>query len=183
MKKFIVFLKVAVGVLLGKVSTQQLESILPPVGDEVDPVMEQVVKVVDPDWVTKHLTPCLEEGFSSGIVNPKLLLHKRQESGEQITGNEIFAWLLPDQDMYQVKEDDLINKCVELADIQFYEKYLHLISSEWKGKIVYAWKSVVLDDNGDRYVPFLDCNAYEPFVCWFNLDGGWDGSEPACTQE
>ena len=135
-----------------------------------------------PDWVVKHLTPGLEAKSSSGVKNPGLGWHEKQEKRETITGDEIFAFLLPDQEMYQAQWYDPINHCISLADIQYYEeKYPHRIPLplEWEGNWVYAWKSVVLDGRGRRVVPFLCCRGGRPFVVWYNLGSYWCDYEPA----
>ena len=133
-----------------------------------------------PGWVMKHFTSDLETEISTGIESPQLWLHDRQKAGKSITGNKIYAFLLPDQETYRAKEGDLIWQCVSLADIQFYEKYPHRIPLEWKGKLIYAWKSVVLDGYGYRDVPCLNCAVRRPCVRWFRLDCGWGDGGPAC---
>ena len=117
-----------------------------------------------PDWVVKHLTPGLEAKSSSGVRNPGLGLHEKQKKRKTITGAEIFAFLLPDQEMYQAQWHDPINHGISLADIQYYEKNKHRIPLEWKGNWVYAWKSVVLDEYGNRVVPYLACHVDRPYV-------------------
>lgn len=138
-----------------------------------------VVHSTYPSWVVRHLTPELEAKSSSGVKNPGLGLHEKQEKQQTITGDEVFAFLLPDQKTYTARWSDPIHLCISLADIQCYEKYPHLIPLEWKRKLVYAWKSVVLNEYGGRIVPFLYCNVDRPYVDWYDLDGYWGGSEPA----
>jgi hypothetical protein len=140
----------------------------------------EAVSAVYPDWVKKRLTPDLEAEASTGITNPQLWLHDRQRAGQHITGNEIYAFLLPDQETCQLQENDLICHCISLADIQFYEKYPYLIPSEWNGRWISAWKSVVLNNDGYRDVPCLRCDVGEPFVHWSGLGRGWRDYELAC---
>lgn len=132
-----------------------------------------------PCWAVRHLTPDLEAKSSSGVKNPGLGLHEKQEKQQTITGDEVFAFLLPDQKTYTARWSDPIHSCISLADIQYYEKYPHLIPLEWRRKLVYAWKSVVLSGGGYRFAPALYCCVDRPVVHWFHLAYYWDGHEPA----
>lgn len=132
-----------------------------------------------PDWVVKHLTPGLEAKSSTGVRNFSLGLHEKQERGLRITGSEFFEFLLPDQKTYQARWNDPIHRCISLADIQFYEKYPHLIPPMCKGAWVYAWKSVVLDEGGCRVVSYLSCRGDRPYVGWYDLGYYWGDFEPA----
>ena len=134
---------------------------------------------VYPDGIVKHLTPDLEAKSSTGVRNFSLGLHEKQERGLQITGSEFFEFLLPDQKTYQARWNDPIHRCISLADIQFYEKYPHLIPPMCKGAWVYAWKSVVLDEGGCRVVSYLSCRGDRPYVGWYDLGYYWGDFEPA----
>lgn len=138
-----------------------------------------LVYPVYPDWVVKHLTPELEAESSIGVKNLVLGLHEKQEKRQLITGDEIFKFLLPDQETYQAKWSDPIHRCISLADLQFYEKQPHLIPPMCEGEWVYAWKSVVLREGGRRVVPYLVCGIGRPCVDWCILGGNWGGHEPA----
>lgn len=141
--------------------------------------VKNVVTAVYPDWVKKHLTQELETFISTGIANPQLWSHDKQKAGNDITDNDIFSFLLPDQKTYQAKKNDMIHKCVSLADIQFYEKYPELVPTNWRGKVVPAWKSVVLGDDDLHYVPCLDCTVAKPYVRWYGLVTDCFGYESA----
>jgi hypothetical protein len=175
MKTFYIWLLVSWKVLTGKISVEKLEVLL---GRDVSapevsvPKRDEVIAVY-PGWVESHLTPNLETGKSTGAVNPKLVFHLKQIAGQTIIGHTIYAWLI---------ETNQLPLCVELADLQWWEKHPNEIPEEFTGKLVYAWGSVVLHGNGYRYVPYLYCSGAEPYVIWCSLGYDWLDYEPACLR-
>lgn len=112
MKTLYIWLLVSWKVLTGKISVEQLGELLG--GDvstpEVSVLKRDEVIAVYPGWVDSHLTPNLETGKSTGVVNPKLVFHPKQIVGQTITGHRIYAWLI---------ETNQLSVCVELADLQW----------------------------------------------------------------
>ena len=37
----------------------------------------------------------------------------------------------------------------------------------------------VLNENGNRVAPYLNCNGDRSYVNWYNLDNYWNDNEPA----
>jgi hypothetical protein len=109
------------------------------------------------------------------LNNMKLYLHPKQiaGAGERITGNEIYQHL---------KDTDMLKDCATVEDLKGYSSGKKVIPNEWRGKIIYAWKSV---RNADGYldVPYLHCYADKPYerfaVRWSYLDLSWYEHEPA----
>lgn len=170
MKKFILW---AINFSLKQewVSTQDIEILLKQITKIIESVRTDVVVAVYPDWVKSHLTQNLETGKSVGVSNPRLVLHPKQTSRGSIDGHEIYAWLI---------ETNQLPLCIELADLLWWEQHSNEIPKKFRGKFVYAWKSVVLNDNGNRFVPYLCCDVGGLFVSWYNLDDDWSDDEITC---
>jgi hypothetical protein len=99
----------------------------------------------------------------------KLYLHPKQIAGERITGNGIYQHL---------KDTDMLKDCATVEDLEGYSSGKKVIPNEWKGKIIYAWKSV-RGDVGYLDVPYLNCYVDKPYVYWCYLGNSWSGDEPA----
>ncbi|MDD5084240.1 MAG: hypothetical protein PHT88_04940 [Candidatus Moranbacteria bacterium] len=175
MKTLYIWLLVSLKILAGKISVEKLKTLLENdvLVPEVTVLESNEVIAACPDFVKSHLTPNFETGKSTGVKHPKLVLHDKQVAGEAIDGHKIYAWLI---------DTNQLSACVELADLQWWEQHPNEIPEEFKGKFIYAWASVVLDDYGFRFVPYLNCHVVEPFVDWFDLDVDWDDNGPACLR-
>jgi hypothetical protein len=175
MKTVYVWLLVSWKTLIGKIPVEKLEALL---GSDVSTPEVTVIKkdeviAIYPDFVDKHLTPNLERGNSRGVKKYSLKCHLSQTAGKIISGHAIYAWLI---------ETNQLFLCIELADLQWWEQHPDEIPKEFIGKLVYAWGSVVLNDNGYRYVPCLSCNGDKPYVLWCSLGSDWRDFEPACLR-
>ena len=132
-------------------------------------LLEVCVEAVYPKW-TRQLTPGLGTGRSTGVKNPRVWLENARQWAVVNSKRSIYAGLLQDQVDYFVAKGDPIRDCLELADVQFCERYSNHLPDGCRGKIVPAWKSVMVDGEGDRYVPVLCCLFHPPGVLWINLD-------------
>lgn len=126
-----------------------------------------------PDWKKKVLHPDLE---LSGPVefdlknDVSLWLHENQKTG-YATGNQIYD---------QLKKDDLLKDCLNLADlVAIQEKGIEVFRSLYKGKAVFGWKSVVEHTDGRLSVPFLIVGGGKIVLTWNWLDNDWNSDDPA----
>jgi hypothetical protein len=175
MRTLYIWLLVSWKVLTGRISVEKLEVLM---GSNVSTPkvtmlkMDEIVAVY-PDWVESRLTPSLETGKSTGVKKYRLEYHPSQTAGKTINGHAIYAWLI---------ETNQLPLCVELADLQWWAQHPNEIPEEFKGKLIYAWGSAVLNDHGNRCVPCLGCHGDKPYVSWYYLDYDWGGREPACLR-
>ena len=124
-----------------------------------------------PDWVDTHLTPDLEVTKVTDPGKVELWLDPRQESDNKPTGNEV----------YEAHGDDRLKKALSFGHLQWYAKNPDQIPAKWRedGLLVYAWASVVRGAGGNRFVPYLDCSADQPYVDWYGLGSRWGASGPS----
>ena len=170
MKTLCTWLLVSWKLLTGRISVEKLEALLG--SDVLTPKVtmfkrDEVIAIY-PDWVKRHLTPNFETGKSTGVVNPTLVFHPKQIVGQPINGHAIYAWLL---------ERNQLPLCIELADLQWWEKHPNEIPEEFTGKFVYAWASAALDIDGRWCVPCLACRGSTPVVIWVSLDNDQENYE------
>ncbi len=174
MKTLYIWLLVSWKTLTGNIPIEKLEALLESAVSEAMMIKKDVVSAIYPDWVKSHLTSELETGKSTGVQKYRLEYHPSQIGDKpRPTGPIVYAWLI---------SNGWLSVCIELADLQWWEKHPNEIPEEFKGKLIYAWGSVVLNDFGDRCVPCLGCNGDKPFVDWYNLDNFWNDLEPACLR-
>lgn len=122
-----------------------------------------------PSWVREHETPELE---STELRNPgevELWLDSRQEASPYPSGHEVYA---------AIKENDLLEQSLSFGDLKWYEENRGQIPSEFKGKLIWGWASVVRRSDG-FCVPCLDCRDDRPYVGWCNLGRRWRDGGPA----
>jgi len=129
------------------------------------------IDLVYPDWVRERLTPELEV---TKITNPgevELYFSPSQKLGNLI-GNQVHK---------DHEEKDLLKRALSFGHLKWYEENSDQIPDEWikKGLWVYGMVSKVRHANGNRYVPYLDCDAGRPCVCWCNLVCRWGAHEPS----
>lgn len=127
-------------------------------------------KLQYPDWVAERLTP---EHEVTELTNPgtvELWLDPRQKSSPYPTGHEVYE---------AVKENNLLERSLSYGHLKWFEENRDQIPSEFRGKLIYGWASVVHHSDGWLRVPYLYCFVDRPFVDWYGLGYGWDDHEPA----
>jgi hypothetical protein len=141
------------------------------------------VSSVRRNGMSRMLTPDLENGFSEGdfLSTLTLLFMDEQQARGRISGDKIFERLLPDQKSYVASPNDLICKCLEVADLEWLRCHPQNIPELWREQhlCVYAWKSVTLLKNGRRSVPFLSLDRGEPYIHWHEITTDWFWYQPA----
>lgn len=125
-----------------------------------------------PSWVTGVLYPELEKvgprKYRPNKVRP--WLHPDQESGST-TGNVTHEYL---------RDNDMLKDCLGLADaIEIQKKGIEVYRKFFGGKVVYFWKSVVRDSDGNLRVPYLYEGGDEVMLDWDWLDYSWSSRGPA----
>ena len=131
------------------------------------------VKPTYPDWVKKVMHPELEDvglgEYDLASIDP--WLHDGQRDGVRVKGNHIYE---------DFKRNDSLKTCLGLRDgEEIQKKGIAVFRQFFSGKAVFFWKSVVLDSNGNLYVPYLYEFGDEAVVYWFCLDHDWSDSDPA----
>ena len=123
-----------------------------------------------PDWIKEHLTPELE---ATEVCDPgpvELWLDPRQQSSSYPNGHEVYETL---------KQKDLLTRSISFGHLKWYEEHLEQIPTEFQGKLIWGWASVVRRSDGFRRVPYLGCRGVRPYVRWCNLVYRWHDNEPA----
>ena len=124
-----------------------------------------------PSWVREHLTPELE---ATGLRNPgevELWFDPRQKTGNPYpTGHEVYTAL---------KAANFLERSLSYGDLRFFEENPDQIPTEFRGKWIYGWASVVRSVDGGLNVPYLICNVDRPYVDWNWLVIQWSVREPA----
>jgi len=139
--------------------------------------VDRSVQIDYPRWanVPVHLVyPDLENtGPSEYNINQiDVLLHPDQEDGDVAEGNDIYDLIVDDN-------DDL-EKHLGMADlIAIHAKGLRFYRKHFKGKQIFAWKSVVQDEEEDYHVPYLVENGDKLSILWYHLNWPWDGDDLA----
>lgn len=142
----------------------------PLIGDVVR--VDRTEKVVYPERVAEALHPDLETTGPTEYVldSVEQWLHDGQKDGGVIAGNRIYEHL---------KDAALLEGCLGLSDLLAIQKLgLDTFRRHFKGKYVYAWKSVVRRRDGRLYVPCLLEGGGGLRLDW-NCGIDWDGREPA----
>lgn len=130
-------------------------------------------KPIYPNWVQKVIHPEFE------LVGPaefdlkndlSLWLHENQKTS-YATGNQIYD---------QLKKDDLLKDCSNLADLlEIQEKGIEVFRSLYQGKAVFGWKSVVELTSGSLSAPYLLGLGGEVVLAWNWLVSPLNSNFPA----
>lgn len=146
---------------------------------EPEPVLNTIIRIdrsikpTYPDWVKKVIHPELE-GVGPAeydMAKSELWLHDGQKNGKYIVGHKIYEYL---------KESDSLKNCYGYDDALAIQKNgIDAFRKVFGNKVVYCWRSVVQDQDGDLYVPYVDVNGGELVVYWNDIDFDWYGNEPA----
>ncbi len=120
-------------------------------------------KPIYPDWVKRVLHPEFElygpEEFNLQ-KDVSLCFHKDQKTGS-VTGDEVYN---------QLKKDDFLKDCLNLADFQTIEKTeAKVFRSLYGGKRVFGWKSVCEGTDHDLSVPYLTWFDDHVYLSWISL--------------
>lgn len=128
----------------------------------------------DADYMSRVLHPELEV---TGLVEYNLAalemwLHLDQKAGN-VKGWKIYQYL---------KENKILEKYLNLRDLQEIEKKGADVFRKYFGdKMIFAWKSVIRNQNGLLEVPGLFLRGFDAsFVLgWCRLDDHWNLNSPA----
>lgn len=130
-----------------------------------------------PAWSGEHLTECFEKKILKEVTNPVLVTHPHQNFQAQkgINAYGVYAWIC---------EQEKLEICIELANLQWWENYPHRIPQECRGNLILAWKSVVFRrSDGSKCVPYIDCGVVQPYVGWLTLTTMLMDNEVTCWIE
>lgn len=146
---------------------------------EVEMVVNEIIRVdrskklVYPDWVEEVLHPELEcTGPAEYSITPNsLYLHPKQKEGGLIGGHDLHKHLV---------DTKAIGNCAGYADlVEIQKKGIAFFRKHFKGKFVYAWKSVVWSALGGLNVPCLYEDGDEVVQNWYVLGNVWNQDYPA----
>lgn len=126
-----------------------------------------------PEWAKELMHPELEL-IGPVEYNPQdtveLWLHDDQKNGFT-TGHNIYQHL---------KATDALGSCLGLADLlAIQQKGITVFRELFKGKAVFAWKSVARYRDGYLSVPYLYGFDDEVVLLWNWLGRDWDSGNPA----
>lgn len=128
------------------------------------------MKLQYPDFVADRLTPKHEVTELTDPGEVELWLDPRQEKSPYPTGHEVYG---------AMKSQKHLERSLSYGHLKWYEENRDRIPSEFKGKLIYGWASVVRSSSDWLLVPCLYCRVDRPCVHWFSLDGRWGDHEPA----
>ncbi|MDE2021730.1 MAG: hypothetical protein KGI71_02290, partial [Patescibacteria group bacterium] len=98
-------------------------------------------------------------------------LHDGQKDGKTMRGNAIYEHL---------KSNDMLDSCLGLADgLAIQKKGIAVFRKHFGGKAVFLWRSVVLNRDGNLFVPYLYEHGDAVALDWDWLGLDWDGNFPA----
>jgi hypothetical protein len=131
------------------------------------------VRPVYPDWVKKVLHPELEKTGPAeyDLSCVEQWLHEGQKNGGWVKGRVIYEHL---------KNEKMLETCMSLRDLEeIQRKGIEPFRKFFKGRVVFAWKSVVQDDIGGLDVPYLYEYSGKVVLNWDWLDYDWNDLCPA----
>ncbi len=109
------------------------------------------------------------------LAQVELWLHEGQKDDLAVTGYEIYGYLQ--------RTDDPLNQ-LGLLDLEAIQRRGEgFFEEHFSGQVVYGWKGVIKDQEGDLCVPYL-CATHDPYgerlpLRWAHLEEYWDASSPA----
>ncbi len=134
--------------------------------------VDRSTKLVFPDWTKKIMHPEIQDVGPSefDITQVERWLHDDQKTG-WVNGTKIYEFH-KDNDM--LKDDFGLREllAIQAKGIKFFRTHL-------KGKVLYGWKSVVLNDNGNLRVPYFVESGGEVILDWDWLDSNFFSYGPA----
>ena len=136
--------------------------------------VDHLVRPVYPDSVKKVVHPELENlGPTEFDANKlELWVQDGQKGNKAIQGHKIYEHL---------KENKMLEGCLGLRDLEeIQKKGIDFFRRFFRGKVVFAWKSVVLYHRyNELYVPCLAEAIGMVLSDWVCLDSYWDSNGPA----
>ena len=164
--------------LVGLLARGEAELIIKPKLPEpeiqTDPIIrvDRSIRPSYPDWAKVVMHPELEPlgPTEYNIAEVDQWFHDGQKDGKWIEGNKIYSHL---------KDADTLKTCLGLRDLEeIQKKGIAFFREHFKGKAVFAWKSVVRSSHGGLYVPYLYEDGGKVVLYWGWLGYGWDGNNP-----
>jgi hypothetical protein len=125
-----------------------------------------------PDWVKRVIHPELGQSGSPeyDLRSIQLWYHENQKY-KSATGHQIYL---------ELDGKNALNDCLELADLLAIKaKGFEVFCSQFIGKEVCAWKSVVQRSDGSLHVPCLNVSYSKVALYWRCLDGYFKSGSPA----
>lgn len=158
----------------GKALTKALRSVLlpPQVGGTIIHV-DRTARPTYPEWVRDILHPELELSGPTEFDLSKVeeLLHESQKNGGWVKGTQIYECLAGNY---------MLDSCFNLADLLAIQAQgLETFRRFFKGKTIFAWKSVARGRTGDLHVPCLGEDDHKVIVGWRWFDKEWCAFDPA----
>ncbi|MFH1207511.1 MAG: hypothetical protein V1668_02795 [Patescibacteria group bacterium] len=137
--------------------------------------VDRLIRPVYPDWVGKVMHPELEcTGLAEYDLakDVSLWLHDKQKNGGVTTDKVIYDHL---------KKNNMLESCGNLQDALAIQKLgVAAFKKAFGNKVVYFWKSVVLNRNdGGLLVPYLYVSDGEVVLGWGWLGNDWHDNDPA----
>jgi len=129
-----------------------------------------------PRWLKKVMYPELENTGPAeySVETIQLWLHDDQKSGA-IGGNIIHDTL---------KETSSLKSCLGLRDLEeIQKKGIAFFRKHFRGKAIFAWRSVVQYDNGGLYVPYLYVSSDKVVLDWNYVGNNFGSNDPAARLE
>lgn len=147
----------------------QIESVAAPVSPAVPGSfrVDYSIKGAYPDWMEKRMHPEFDrtDTVEYHLDQVKPWLHPTQENGRVIGGKELYQY---------IKESGILPTCLSLRDLEEIQKLgIGVFRKYFRGKAVFAWKSVVQNRHGYWLVPALIENDGQVILHWDWLDRGW----------
>jgi len=128
-----------------------------------------------PDWVKTVMHPELEPTGPAeyDISKVEQWLHDGQKDGKWTSGNNVY-------DKLKEKDMKLLKGCLGLRDLEeIQKKGIAFFRKYFKGKAVFGWSGIVLNQNGDLVVPYL-CELGDKAVLYWNwVVNVWYSLSPA----
>lgn len=98
-------------------------------------------------------------------------LHDDQRRAGRINGERIYEHL---------KRNDMLKRCLGTHDFEEMQALGPKVFHDHFGhKLVFGWKSCVLNQHGNHIVPSIGISGTEIRLCWSWLNSVWYASQPA----
>lgn len=137
--------------------------------------IDRMARPAYPSWTKKVMHPELEGAgpaeYEISVVKQWFHEEQKKISDEGVEGNKIYRYLV---------KNNLLNSHLGVADLRaIKDKGVAFFRKYFSGMQVFAWKSVILDYDGDYFVPCLEERDKKMIIQWFELDLGWHTRRPA----
>jgi hypothetical protein len=139
--------------------------------------VDRAVGVKYPDYMKEVMYPDLEKVGPAGycLTLVKLFTHSEQQDRQGVSGDIILRYLT---------ETGMLEKCLGLVDaLEIQKKGLVVYRKFFGSKSVFFWKSVILDREGIKRVPYLFDTDADVVVRWKIVGTPWRNCLPAAYVE